>query len=467
MTDRFAVSGYWRDMQDAIDSAVVGDTVIIPDGVFNYVDVNEWEELNIPEGVHLRSLTPPDLEMVTVEGRTFILPKTCHTVLKLPWDVVGYLNGPTNTWIHINGTGNPNLTTSFSGLHMQPYRTEHPASPSNPLGAKMCMYAMQINKVMNFRVHHSIFLDIGYGLSAGSLDGSQLGCGVFDHNKIINSPALAGQVGGAYGGNFNGYDFLTVGYGINPIMYDSTYWDADITHILGKFTPYSIFAEDNLLSRWRHCMCVDGPAHGVMRHNLIISYGSAEFDAHGSPQGINGSRCLEVYDNVCLNDAVNEGGWDNAGNYHTTMGAVPAGSPTGTPPIGQNFRGGAGISFNNFFGSKYGRFTDIWWENPGVHGGETHDLWFFNNVGNLSYSTDGSPVLDRDFWIGLLTKNPDGSYSLPRLANSGYAPPSFPTPTWNYLPYIYPHPLVGSIVTTPKLKINSNLQSVPFTLRKI
>ena len=59
MTEYIAVSGHWSDIQDAVDLCDPGDTVVIPAGNHNFINIDEeWGELSakvyIPTTVKLR-----------------------------------------------------------------------------------------------------------------------------------------------------------------------------------------------------------------------------------------------------------------------------------------------------------------------------------------------------------------------------------------------------------------------------
>ena len=62
-----ASSGYHSDIQDAIDLASSGDTVLIPAGTHNFIDADEvWgyditsqEKVNVPPGIHVKGVTTP------------------------------------------------------------------------------------------------------------------------------------------------------------------------------------------------------------------------------------------------------------------------------------------------------------------------------------------------------------------------------------------------------------------------
>lgn len=395
--DVTARSGSARDIQNAVDKiAAAGGkgNVYIPAGIFNFVNVSEsWVTVSIPAGVNVMAETPPDMDP-SWNNR---FPLTCHTVLKLPYDVQsGSVDDDIKTWFTITGNGDPTRPSRFSGIELQGYRSIRNNSVQ-------ILSAIAITQVMDFRVDHCIFENTALGVCA---DGGTLAkCrGVFDHNKFINTIGWVDPVG---------YSLLTVGYGIQPFMQDTHYWDPDITHILGKYIDYSIYMEDNYFSKWRHCISAGSGVHAVFRYNVIDhDYAFASVDVHGTPLGYIGGRCLEVYNNTFMN-AIDDGGWDYNGVWHPDKGF---GSSINE---GIHYRGGGGVCFNNTLDSTYHYLAAIDNDdpaNPNNPGGRVHDVYIWGNYGTTLVQT-GGPVQDVDYFL--------------------HAPTTFV-----YTSYQYPHPLV-------------------------
>jgi len=389
-----AKSGSARDIQAAVDIIVATlreGNVYIPSGIFNFVDVGEsWVTVDIPAGVNIMAQTPPDMDPAWNNR----FPLTCHTVLMLPYDVQsGPVTVATKVWFTITGNGDPARQSRFSGIELQGYR-------SIQNNSVQILGAIAITQVMDFRVDHCIFENTALGISADG--GTTAKCrGVFDHNKFINTVGYT---------DAGGYDLLTVGYGIQPIMFNTEYWDSDITHILGKYLDYSIYMEDNYFSRWRHCISAGSGVHAVFRYNVVENdYADGSIDVHGQALSYEGGRCLEVYHNTIIN-AVSDGAWDWNGVWHSDKGFPP----TNNRAI--NFRGGGGVIFNNTVDSTYAVLSTLENEQPGINGGITHDLWIWSNYGTTSLAVSG-PVQDVDYFL--------------------HAPTTFV-----YTPYPYPHPLV-------------------------
>jgi len=390
-----ARSGSARDIQNAVDKiAATGGkgNVYIPTGIFDFVNVNEsWVTVSIPAGVNVMAETLPDMDP-SWNNR---FPLTCHTVLKLPYDVQsGPVDDDVKTWFTITGNGDSTRPSRFSGIELQGYRSIQNSSVQ-------ILSAIAITQVMDFRVDHCIFENTALGVGADG--GATAKCrGVFDHNKFINTVGWT---------DMDGYGLLTVGYGIQPIMYDTQYWDANITHILGKYLDYSIYMEDNYLSKWRHCISAGSGVHAVFRYNVIdADYADGSIDVHGMGLSYEGGRCLEIYNNTIQN-AINDGGWDWNGVWHSDKGWSYGNNRA------INYRGGGGVCFNNTVdASTYAWLASITNDQPGISGGSVHDLWIWSNYGQTSLSVNG-PVQDVDYYL--------------------HAPTAFV-----YTPYTYPHPLV-------------------------
>ncbi|MCJ7634349.1 hypothetical protein MUP77_18410, partial [Candidatus Bathyarchaeota archaeon] len=133
-------------------------------------------------------------------------------------------------------------------------------------------------------------------------------------------------------------------------------------------------------------------------------------DVHGQGLSYEGGRCLEVYNNTIIN-ATNDGGWDWNGVWHPNKGWTYSNNRA------INYRGGAGVCFNNTVdASTYAYLAGIENEQPGTPGGTIHDLYIWNNQGQTSLGVSG-PVLNVDYFL--------------------HAPTTFV-----YTSYSYPHPLV-------------------------
>lgn len=398
-----AKSGNTVDIQAAVNTIAnnggIG-TVIIPDGTFNFVNIGQsWSQVTVPAGINIIAKSAPTMDP-NWDNR---FPSVCKTILKLPYDVPsGSINSYDHpTWFYFEGSGDTTKPSRFSGIKLQGYRSIDPTSV-------YILNGVSIWQVMDFRVDHCIFENIAGGNVADGGDGEpgdpvpdHYCRGVFDHNKFINT------IGYCDAGM---YDDLTVCYGVQPFNFNSEYWDPNEQNIMGKYTTYSIYMEDNYFSKWRHCISAGSGIHAVFRHNVIeYDYANGGVDVHGQGLSYLGGRVLEVYDNTMIN-AVSDGGYDWDGVYHSDKG-WPASNN-----VAINFRGGAGLIFNNYVDDTYAILAVILDEEPSHLGGYVEDLYIWNNSGTTELSVDG-PVLNTDYFL----------YK----------------PSW-YTSYVYPHPLVSS-----------------------
>jgi hypothetical protein len=282
------------------------------------------------------------------------------------------------TWFYFTGNGNPNLPSRFSDIELVGYREFNANSTYMLQGVWM-------DDIADFRVDHNYFGSVaGKGVMVTGINAH----GVIDHNRLVNTNAIPAP-----------YENRTVDYGIyvSPDSHN-TFWDSDINNVIGHYTNYSVFVEDNYFEKWRHCMCANHGAHYVFRHNTIqydCGYGSV--DCHGPNNvGEEGTRAVEIYDNTII-DPVN---WNPSWTDYTAL----------------LFRSGGGVIFNNTVGGGYVYFLQFRQEGTDSTY-YPHDFWiWYNTISNgVTYiSTDGKVTENVDYYL----------YAKPR-----------------YTPYIYPHPL--------------------------
>lgn len=392
-----AASGYWRDIQDAIDAVVAAGgigNVIIPEGTWDFVNVGEgWSGARVvaPAGVSLFGAPTERTSGLPYDG-IGMNPNDqvveWKTILRLPWDVPGSWtadsspppkgSGPrTPSWFQFIGDGDPNKPSRFSDIKLVGYRSIDPNS-------KMVLRGIYVRDVANFRVDHVYFEHI-----AGESIQSWASRGVIDHTFFVNN---IGYVVGTW-------DTCTVGYGVSVNRGNGDLWDNNIANVLGQYTDYTVFIEDSYFEKWRHCIAANRGAHYVIRHSSIKDdYGYGSLDAHGwgvYPDQV-GTRAVEIY-NVLMIDAI---------QY----------------PFGTMIRGGAGVAFNNTVGDgTYLRFlyftNEATWEKCWVN-----DWWIWNNtmLGGIAeiqkYDPEGNIIEGENYFR--------------------HAPHTF-----NYEPYSYPHPL--------------------------
>ena len=379
-----ATSGYWRDIQTAVDwiasSGGVGN-VYIPEGTFNFVNVGEsWTgaRVVIPLGVNiLGAPTQRDANNQVIQW---------ETVLIMPYEVP--TSGPDNRprWFQIQGNGNPDISFRFSDIELVGYREFDSTSITGYTG-------IWIGNVQNFRVDHSSFKNLAGTAILATASGGVIN-GVIDHNRLVNDVGLTG-----YGPE--GYNGRTLGYGI--AVYGANTWP-DLSSVLGQATDYTVFIEDNYFSKWRHGISSNYGAHYVARYNTIqYDYGHFSFDVHGSNQlGSIGTRATEFYNNTFIDPEAADLG----------LGCIQV-------------TGGGGVVFNN---------TAVGW----------HRLVYLSDRAGTTQQTmvNGFYV-----WSNSLTNvnNEVDAYAvgIPILQDVHYFLYEMP----NYTPYTYPHPLTLEAAT--------------------
>ena len=393
-TTVIAESGYWQDIQTAVNEANAkgGGTVLIPAGVFNFVNVGEsWSgaRVIIPAGVNIIGASNNrDTNGQNTEWRT---------VLTLPWDVPGsWLGGsgapPANggpsvpALFRIVGNGDSNKHSRFSNIKLVGYRSIDPNS-------KYIIQGLAIKEVVDFRVDHVYFEHITGGGVATSGDKCN---GAIDHCYFVNRVAHVQSVG---------WEECTVGYGVSVMRDYGDIWENDITKVLGKYTSYSVYIEDCYFEKWRHVVAANSGAHYVLRHCTIKNdFASASIDAHGwgfMEDGTItqvGTRAVEIYD-CSITDSIQDA-WATS------------------------IRGGAGVAFNNVVGGgTYGVFIYLRNEaDASVSKCWINDWYIWNNsmLSGCKEVTEYDPS-------GTIQENVN--YYL-------HAPTTF-----EYTPYPYPHPL--------------------------
>lgn len=363
-----AASGSASDIQAAVNEVAASATgigdVYIPPGTFNFVEVGEsWMTVDIPAGVNLFG-APTDRNS---NGQVI----SWETVLVMPFEAP---DG--SVWFNINGNGDPDKPSQFSDIKLIGYRDFDPSSTT--------LYrAISLSNVVDFRIDHNFFKHTTAGIWIGGPPNSASN-GVIDHNRFINDYGVPAP-----------YSQITVGYGVGIGRVGTTYWDDNIDNVVGHYTNYSVFIEDNYFSKWRHCVSSNEGAHYVFRHNTIEDdFGYASLDAHGTYNYV-GTRAVEIYNNIFLN-ATNDVNW-----------AI-------------HIRGGGGTIFNNRVRGYYqpGR-TSIFLHmtNEGtVQKCWPHDLYIWNN----------------DLEAGMTFLQLEGQEE-----NVDYFLYEKP----GYVPYPYPHPL--------------------------
>jgi hypothetical protein len=441
-----AKSGYWQDIQSAVDWIVVhGEVgnVYIPEGTWNFVNPGEsWTgaRVVVPAGVNIFGAPTERTNGLPYDGfgqNPNGQVVEWKTVLVIPWDVPGsYENMP--IMFRFVGNGDPSRPSRFSDIKLVGYRSIDANSTALIKGVKM-------ENVMNFRVDHCYFeniagggVEIGYRTETRSLG---VGNGVIDHSYFVNT---VGHVE---------YDAsnCTVQYGV--VVKRNTFadlWEKDVSKVLGRYTEYSVYVEDCYFEKWRHCVSANAGAHYVFRHNTVQHDYGQSLDAHGWFM----TKCSNP-DHGVINDPPamwNETHW--VCGYEVEPGII-CGEPLGgeyfiitmlgtriveiynnkildanwtlsSRPNVIQLRGGSGVIFNNIAG-----------------GGTYKYLVSLSN--DAKDRPEGSKVWCNDIWIWnntllegmtLLSKSDPYDQIIEEENYHLHAPHTF-----SYTPYPYPHPL--------------------------
>jgi hypothetical protein len=392
--DVTAKSGYWRDIQAAVDWVVthggVGN-VHIPEGTFDFVKpedgIKDTPRVTVPAGISVFGApTDRDAKGQVIEWKTVL--QVPYEGSSFPTKVNGDYTGTSFQFFQFVGNGDPNKPSRASDIKFVGYREFNHSSP-------YWYSAIEMYNVVDFRIDHCFFKNVPADCVTISAPANGAYRGVIDHCKLINDY-----------GYVEWYIFdCSVGYGISINPYGTTFWEDDITKVLGKYNNNTVFIEDCYFSRWRHCVCSNAGVHYVFRHNTIEKDSpTGSIDAHGTYDYV-GTRAIEIYDNIIIDPVVN---WEPE-NWNSTEPAEWA--------YGVNWRGGGGVFFNNYIRNyktgiimvREGSVEKCW----------PHDVWIWNNT-----------------WVNVQTQI-DPNDCQQNVDYFLYAP------SW-YTPYPYPHPLTLS-----------------------
>lgn len=411
--DIAAASGHASDIKAALNQAILGDSVHIPIGTYNLYEQGETcDVIHIPPGVNLFG-APTDRD---INGNVI----KWNTILKMPFEAPNK-----SIWFQVDGTSNPNELTRFSDIALVGYRNIDVNSVTMYTG-------LAINRILNFRIDHCHILDVGG--SAIWIGGTPMRsynddafCGIIDHNRLENTVGHPG---------YPNYADRTLGYGIGMRRWACSLWEPQISNVFGGYHDYTIFIENNIFGKWRHCIASNDGIHYVCRYNLFEgTYGTADVDAHGSyadashPYAV-GTRAIEVYENIFRN---------HDPSYYAYSWPV-------------QIRGGGAVVYNN---SMIG-YSAL--------------LYMFNDSGR-SY-VDFTRVKDVYVWNNDLGGGGFHLFGTPSAGineNEHYfrRPPSLNQEGWEHTPYSYPHPLVAGTPTHTLTVKSDPLLAIPFKIRRL
>jgi hypothetical protein len=411
----YALSGSASDIQAAVDQAEAagGGDVYIPAGTWNFVEVGEpWKTVGVPLGVNI--FGAPNNRDANGQNTEW------NTVLVMPYDVEG-------TWFNLGKGGSsyptfdPDVTPRtqpirFSDIKLQGYRSIDPESDTRNTG-------IVIYGVPDFRIDHSCFEN-----TAGSAvtvqawyDEGLYSHGVIDHNRIYNTHGWDDLANYVNGNTDYGIELHRVVYGSDFSQWEPT------ESVLGKYTDYTVFIEDNYFSKWRHVVSSGHGAYYVFRYNTVDQdWGHFSVDVHGlrdsEPERL-GGRGAEIYENTFTNCNPSDD------------------SPSGGSNVRGLFQngGGCGVWFNNYVDNTYNSI--VLYNEDAVPSPTCHlkDFYLWSSKGSwtpyVSYpsgSIDPSRNVLAD-WSRQAGNPNDSNY--PNV-----------DPSWSisyYKPYTYPHPLTG------------------------
>lgn len=379
-----AKSGYWRDIQDAVDlAASLGVGIVhIPEGTWNFVNINETltgVRVTIPAGIDIYGApTERYANGSVIEWKT---------ILVMPWN---FTNGDVRTWFKISGSSDPNRPSRFSDIKLVGYRSIDPSfngTPNSPPNSKVDR-GLLVYRVINFRVDHCCFEHM---CDKGVVVQGPYCCGVIDHclfdNPIAHTLMLP--------------DDSNIDYGVTVLRdYALTPWESNLANVAGKYLNYTTFIEDCVFTQWRSSVAGGMGAHYVVRH-CIFEHGNARGDVDVHPTFVDyedSNRCVEAYENI-WKDPVTHEGWNGAFELW----------------------GGGGLIFNNSVSNDFANF-----------------MWIYATGG-----PPGNPDPKYYPYFFIWDNSLGGSVDFKYSGSDGVEGVNYfqYAPNFTYTPYPYPHPL--------------------------
>jgi len=229
------------------------------------------------------------------------------------------------------------------------------------------------------------------------------------------------------------------GYGVmiaRASNWEWTPWDLPID-VFGKYLR-NVFIEDCYFRGMRHAVAASNGGYYVFRHNVNDDMAVQDIVLTGHPNRLNynGMGGFEAYDNIFKHT-----GLYYPGGYH-----------------GITAKGGSAIITDNliqdlYSGVQVGTCDAV---DPNYHPrGHPNNIYIWNNI------------YERIKWYNFnnLEKNrPDSDPEKPLEGREYF----FHEPAGGYVKYRYPHPLaLEETPLTHRLTINSNINGVPFNIRRI
>ncbi len=243
-----AASGSSVDIQAAVDQAQPGDTVLIPEGDFDFEG-----QVFATDGIEIRGMGRDKTRLIKRDELT-------------EWDAMINVDCSTGEPFVFSG-----ITLQGKGRFVQPVNREK--GPIRDLG----LYLR--GACVDFQIHDSRFTKF-----------TRAGIQLRGNVGTVQGAA----VGVVYGNEFIDQWYPGLGYGIEVVGHENA-WDEPIE--LG--TADVVVIEDNLFERHRHTVAANNGARYVFRYNRIVDnyQDAAAIDAHGLADWPRGSRSYEIYEN--------------------------------------------------------------------------------------------------------------------------------------------------------------------------
>jgi len=334
-------------LQSAIDTATIASenaSIYLPAGTFDWTSGGTLTQISMTNGIYLFGApTERDEDDQVVEWRTILQmndkvetedaddqpaffavtlneTRTDQTFRMSDIKLIGYRyfdwleNGTPDFTVPYTGEGEHGLEEMYRGVVVYLSEDEENATAG----------------MDNMRIDHCHFQDMcgnAIWIEASSAERNRRTVhAVIDHNILVNSYGDPGRF------TTSSYENRTLGYGIGIRRWSSDVWEDDFLDVIMQENNYTVFIEDNVFGKWRHCICTNDGMHSVVRYNLFnVTYGVGDVDQHGSYADEShdwavGTRAAEIYNNTFQNP---DRTWDS------------------TYAFAVNHRGGCAIITNN------------------------------------------------------------------------------------------------------------------------
>ena len=377
----YATGGSNVAIQAAVNSASSGYAVYLPGGTYVFDSASPWTSVNIPAGISIYGA--PALR----NANGFI--ETYSTILTAyDWAVPD-----SNIWFYYSGASES--LTRFTGVKCIGYREMHPTY----LTSRTTPFYWSATSELRFD-HNYLKNTLGQSVKIGG------GYGLVDHNEFVNTPFTHTT--------FTLWDDLTAWYAIN--YYPNHAW-VDPYTLYGLYSTRTLVIENNYFEGWFTGVNFAGSNHVIVRYNDETNIGQLVTSHQEFTEGRAGDAA-EIYNNKgsAISSVCGVRHFVNAQTGgHLVYNNIVSGYGTAA---GDNFN--ALVSLRNYdLGiHSFSFIQDTYiWDNTMTNGNDIYDVHEDNNTPHNSL-----PVLNTDFFL-----------RAPSLVQDG----------WAYIPYVYPHPLVG------------------------